>query len=68
MRTIIYMLFMIIILLAIIISIIARKKIRECENEEERRIVKSKWQFICAIFGGAAVLMAGVLCFALITM
>lgn len=68
MRTIIYILFMIIILLAIIVSIIARKKIRECENEEERRMVKAKWQFICANFGGAAVLMAGGLCIALITM
>ena len=47
----------------IIVGIYARKKIAECETEEEKKSVKAKWQLICGLIGASAIIVAGVLIF-----
>lgn len=47
----------------IVAGIYARKKIAECETEEEKKSVKAKWQLICGLIGGSAIIVAGVLIF-----
>ena len=47
----------------IVAGIYARKKIAECETEEEKKSVKAKWQFICGLIGASAIIVAGVLIF-----
>lgn len=53
----------VLIIVALILGVIAHKKISECKTEEERRIVKAKWKLICALFGVAACIMLIVLIF-----
>ena len=48
-------------ILSIAFSIIARKKISECSNEEEKKSVKAKWQLICGLLGASCILVAGIL-------
>ena len=47
----------------IVAGIYARKKIAECETEEEKKSVKAKWQLICGLIGLACIIVAGVLMF-----
>lgn len=47
----------------IVVGIYARKKIAECKTEEEKKSVKAKWQLICGLIGGSAIIVAGVLIF-----
>lgn len=47
----------------IVAGIYARKKIAECETEEEKKSVKAKWQLICGLIGAASIIVAGVLIF-----
>lgn len=47
----------------IVAGIYARKKIAECETEEEKKSVKAKWQLICGLIGASAIIVAGVLIF-----
>lgn len=42
---------------------IARKKIAECNTEEEKKIVKAKWQLVCGLMGVACIILAGILIF-----
>ena len=48
---------------SIVCGVIARKKINECKNKEEKKIVKSKWQLICSLLGLSAIIFAGILIF-----
>ena len=47
----------------IVAGIYARKKIAECETEEEKKSVKAKWQLICGLIGGSAIIVAAILIF-----
>lgn len=47
----------------IVVGIFARKKIAECETEEEKKSVKAKWQLICGLIGASAIIVVGVLIF-----
>lgn len=60
------MLYVILILFAVITMVfgsIARKKIAECKTEEEKKIVKAKWQIICGLMGVACIMLAGIIIF-----
>ena len=60
------MLYVILILFAVttmVFSYIARKKIEECDTEEEKKIVKTKWQIICGLMGVACIILAGIIIF-----
>lgn len=47
----------------IVAGIYARKKIAECETEEEKKLVKAKWQLICGLIGGSAIIVVAILIF-----
>ena len=47
----------------IVVGIYARKKIAECETEEEKKSVKAKWQLICGLIGGSAIIVVAILIF-----
>lgn len=47
----------ILIAVALVFGIIARKKIDECKTEEEKRAVKAKWQLICGFLGAACIII-----------
>lgn len=47
----------------IVTGIYARKKIAECETEEEKKSVKAKWQLICGLIGGSAIIVVAILIF-----
>lgn len=47
----------------IIVGMYARKKIAECETEEEKKSVKAKWQLICGLIGGSAIIVVAILIF-----
>ena len=60
------MLYVVLILFAVItmaFGLIARKKIAECETEEQKTAVKSKWQLIRGLMGLACIIVAGILIF-----
>ena len=60
------MLYVVLILFAVITMVfgyIARKKIAECNTEEEKKIVKAKWQLICGLMGVACIILAGIIIF-----
>ena len=60
------MLYVILILFAVLTMVfgyIARKKIAECKTEEEKKIVKAKWQLICGLMGVACIILAGIIIF-----
>lgn len=60
------MLYVVLILFAgitMVFSYIARKKIAECETEEQKKNVKAKWQLICSLMGLACIIVAGILIF-----
>ena len=60
------MLYVILILFAVItmvFGLIARKKIAECETEEQKNAIKAKWQLICGLMGVACIIVAGILIF-----
>lgn len=48
---------------SIVCGVIARKKIDECKSQEEKKIVKAKWQLICGLLGLACIIFAGILIF-----
>ena len=58
-----YIILIVIGIAGIIVGIYARKKIAECETEEEKKSVKAKWQLICGLIGASAIIVAGVLIF-----
>lgn len=41
--------------ISIFLFIYARKNIKNCKNEEEEKIVKSKIRIICGIFGAISI-------------
>lgn len=47
----------------IVAGIYARKKIAECETEEEKKSVKAKWQLICGLIGVSAIIVVAILIF-----
>lgn len=47
----------------IVCGVIARKKIAECKTEEEKKSVKAKWQLICGLIGGSAIIVVAILIF-----
>ena len=47
----------------IVAGIYARKKIAECKTEEEKKSVKAKWQLICGLIGGSAIIVVAILIF-----
>lgn len=57
----IYAFFTVFAVLTVIFAVIARKKIAECESEQERRAVKAKWQLICGLMGAACIICAAVM-------
>ena len=60
------MLYVVLILFAVITMVfclIARKKIAECETEEQKNAVKAKWQLICGLMGLACIIVAGIIIF-----
>lgn len=60
------MLYVVLILFAVITMVfgyIARKKIAECETEEQKNAVKAKWQLICGLMGVACIILAGIIIF-----
>lgn len=60
------MLYVVLILFAVItmvFGLIARKKIEECDAEEQKKTVKAKWQLICGLMGVACIIVAGILIF-----
>lgn len=59
----IYFFMTVIAVLAIIFSVIARKKIKGCKTDEERRAEKAKWQLICGLMGAACIICAAVMIF-----
>lgn len=59
----IYIFMIAIAVLATVFAVIARKKIAECESEQERRAVKAKWQLICGLMGAACIICAAVMIF-----
>lgn len=59
----IYIFLFFLAVISIVFSIIARKEINKTKTEEEKRIVKAKWQLICGVLGGACILVAGVFIF-----
>lgn len=58
-----YIILIVIGIAGIVAGIYARKKIAECETEEEKKSVKAKWQLICGFIGASAIIVAGVLIF-----
>lgn len=59
-------LYIILILLAVItmvLGIVARNKIEECKTENEKKVVKAKWQLICGLMGITCIIVAGILIF-----
>ena len=59
----IYAFFTVFAVLTVIFAVVARKKIDECESEQERRAVKAKWQLICGLLGAACIVCAGIMIF-----
>ena len=47
----------------ITVGIYARKKIAECETEEEKKLVKAKWQLICSLIGASVIVVVAILIF-----
>ena len=58
-----YILLIAIGIAGIVAGIYARKKIAECETEEEKKSVKAKWQLICGLIGGSAIIVVAILIF-----
>ena len=59
----IYAFFTVFAVLTVIFAVVARKKIDECESEQERRAVKARWQLICGLLGAACIVCAGIMIF-----
>lgn len=45
------------IIISIILGIVAMNNINNCKNEEEKKVVKAKWQLICGLVGGSIILL-----------
>lgn len=58
-----YLLMVLIAVVSIILSVIVRKKIAAIENEQERKLVKARWQLIFGLLGMSAIIVAGILVF-----
>lgn len=58
-----YIILIVIGIAGIVAGIYARKKIAECETEEEKKSVKAKWQLICGLIGGSAIIVVAILIF-----
>ena len=58
-----YIILIVIGIAGIVVGIYARKKIAECETEEEKKSVKAKWQLICGLIGGSAIIVVAILIF-----
>lgn len=48
------------IAIALVFTVIARKKIKGCKTDEERRLVKAKWQLICGLMGAACLIILSI--------
>lgn len=44
------------IIISITLGIVAINSINNCKNEEEKKVVKAKWQLICGLVGGSIIL------------
>ena len=53
-----YVFLIAIAILTMVFGCIARKKIAECKTEEEKKIVRTKWQIICGLMGVACIILA----------
>ena len=58
-----YVFLIAIAILTMVFGCIARKKIAECKTEEEKKIVRTKWQIICGLMGVACIILAGIIIF-----
>lgn len=58
-----YVFLIAIAVLTMVFGYIARKKIAEYKTEEEKKIVKTKWQLICGLMGVACIILAGIIIF-----
>ena len=58
-----YIILILIAIIGIVAGIYARKKITECNNEQERKLIKAKWQLICGLIGLACIIISSVLIF-----
>lgn len=48
---------------SMIVSYYGRKKINECESEQEKKAVKAKWQLISGLLGLACIITIAILIF-----
>lgn len=48
---------------SMIIGCYGRKKINECESEQEKKAVKAKWQLISGLLGLACIILVAILIF-----
>ena len=62
----IYVFLIAIAILSVVFSIYARKKIKECKSDKERRVVKAKWQLISGLLGLACFIGAVIVAFTII--
>ena len=58
-----YAFIIIIAIVSIACSVVARKQINKCSTEKEQQSVKAKWQLICGLLGVSCILIAGILIF-----
>lgn len=61
--TFLYIFLIIFAIISIFVAFYGRKKINECENEDERKLVKARWQLISGLFGMACMIAVAVLIF-----
>lgn len=48
---------------SMIIGYYGRKKINECKSEQEKKVIKAKWQLISGLLGFACIIVVAVLIF-----
>lgn len=58
-----YIFLIVVAVASVIISYYGRKKINECESEQEKKAVKAKWQLISGLFGLACMIAVVILIF-----
>lgn len=58
-----YAFLILIAVISIVCSVIARKQINNCSTEKEQKSMKAKWQLICGLLGVSCILIAGILIF-----
>ena len=60
---VLYIFLIIFAIATIVASVYARKKIAECKIDDERKLVKARWQLICGLLGVACIIFAAVIIF-----